>query len=181
MNSSMPASMMQAATHVNCHQKPKGISARLFHGFIKKADVIQTPLHDSTSTVTISPDPGSNDEVDMVLGMDFTKNSLRVNESKSSSATKKLKMLGRYFQVIFSSFINLNRRINALCRMTSWNYGNRYRPMNNVWQSNIYSVIVIPDCLNLIPRNHIIWTIFLFTHTFRCFYYCLGRLRYPRK
>ncbi|CAD7087920.1 unnamed protein product [Hermetia illucens] len=98
MNSSMPASMMQAATHVNCHQKPKGISARLFHGFIKKADVIQTPLHDSTSTVTISPDPGSNDEVDMVLGMDFTKNSLRVNESKSSSATKKLKMLGRYFQ-----------------------------------------------------------------------------------
>lgn len=85
--------------------KPKGFSARLFHGF-RKNDTA------STTTPTVDqcpriPQPGvtTEDDVDIVIGVELAK-ALKVNESKSSSATKKLKMLGRYFQVnLYNSII----------------------------------------------------------------------------
>lgn len=74
--------------------KPKGFSARLFHGFRKN----DTQCVVDSSRIPLQNVNANSDEVEMVLGVELAK-ALKVTETKSSSATKKLKMLGRYFQV----------------------------------------------------------------------------------
>ncbi|XP_055372863.1 serine/threonine-protein kinase fray2 [Condylostylus longicornis] len=115
-----PVVTAKAAVEIN--SKPKGFSARLFHGFIRNKNsssaqnsttVIQGSNNNEqnfidnnksnliqqqpqiTQNNQIIPDPHSADDVDMVLGVirDTSTN------PKGSSATKKLKMLGKYFQV----------------------------------------------------------------------------------
>lgn len=94
--SSVTATAVSTAPPAN---KPKGFSARLFQGFRRNET--------SSSAVTIGDPPRiplqnvANDDVEMVLGVELAK-ALKVTETKSSSATKKLKMLGRYFQVSVS-------------------------------------------------------------------------------
>lgn len=89
----MAATAVLAAPTAN---KPKGFSARLFQGFRR---------NETSSSVTIGDPPRIplQNDVEMVLGVELAK-ALKVTETKSSSATKKLKMLGRYFQVSF--FLN---------------------------------------------------------------------------
>ena len=85
--------------------KPKGFSARLFHGF-RKSDSQNTPTADSNtcSRIPAPTTPGTVEhEVEMALGVELAK-ALKVTESKTSSASKKLKMIGRYFQVRFVCF-----------------------------------------------------------------------------
>lgn len=102
--------------------KPKGFSARLFHGF-RKSETNTT----NTSTTAVATATSTNnsidsssklketnlippiavhedDDVEMVLGAELAK-ALRVTETQqqttksSSTTTKKLKILGKYFQV----------------------------------------------------------------------------------
>lgn len=105
-SSTLSSSSSVAATTVTtmpATNKPKGFSARLFHGF-RKNDTTAQCVVDSTTRVPLQNVNASNDEVEMVLGVELAK-ALKVTETKSSSATKKLKMLGRYFQVnCYSSF-----------------------------------------------------------------------------
>lgn len=97
--SEMPLSSLAVTTPTNAVSpsapaKPKGFSARLLQGF-RKSDHFPTP----TGELPHGGNDG-DDEVEMVLGVELAK-ALKVTDSKSSSssATKKLKMLGRYFQV----------------------------------------------------------------------------------
>lgn len=69
----------------------KGFSARLLSFGFRKSD----------HNVDAPRIPNADEEVEMALGVELAK-ALKVTESKNSSATKKLKMLGRYFQVNFS-------------------------------------------------------------------------------
>lgn len=78
--------------------KPKGFSARLFHGF-KRTEQTPSPIPPTDSRLPVQNDT-PDDDVEMVLGTELAK-ALRVTETKTSSATKKLKILGKYFQVIF--------------------------------------------------------------------------------
>lgn len=97
-----PTVATAAVTTNQHHQKPKGFSARLFHGFRRSDNQASTP---DTPPTPVVP---AEEEVEMVLGVELAK-ALKVTESKSSSATKKLKMLGRYFQVnsnVFHFFLN---------------------------------------------------------------------------
>lgn len=72
----------------------KGFSARLLSfGFRKNVDTVDGSR---------IPAQASDEEVEMALGVELAK-ALKVTETKNSSATKKLKMLGRYFQVNFST------------------------------------------------------------------------------
>ncbi|KAJ6645848.1 SNF-related serine/threonine-protein kinase [Pseudolycoriella hygida] len=68
----------------------KGFSARLLSFGFRKNDnnTDSSPITQQTS----------DEEVEMALGVELAK-ALKVTESKNSSATKKLKMIGRYFQV----------------------------------------------------------------------------------
>lgn len=79
--------------------KPKGFSARLFHGF-KRTEQTPSPTPPTDSRLPVQNDT-PDDDVEMVLGSELAK-ALRVTETKTSSATKKLKILGKYFQVIFA-------------------------------------------------------------------------------
>lgn len=77
----------------------KGFSARLLSfGFRKNDNTVDG------SRIPAAPALASDEEVEMALGVELAK-ALKVTEAKNSSATKKLKMLGRYFQVNFSYFI----------------------------------------------------------------------------
>lgn len=70
----------------------KGFSARLLSfGFRRNVDNVDGSR---------IPAQASDEEVEMALGVELAK-ALKVTEAKNSSATKKLKMLGRYFQVKF--------------------------------------------------------------------------------
>lgn len=95
-----------------------GKIARLFHGFRKTDtstshanDTTQVPIHlddtctintntkNSTSTTSINSTTTAND--DLALGAEIAKAIKVTAESKSSAAAKKLKLLGKYFQVCF--------------------------------------------------------------------------------
>lgn len=80
--------------------KSRGFSARLF-GFRKADTSAITPTSEQCPSITLQAPIAAEEEVEMVLGVELAK-ALKVTETKSSSssATKKLKMLGRYFQVI---------------------------------------------------------------------------------
>ncbi|KAG4070732.1 hypothetical protein HA402_005591 [Bradysia odoriphaga] len=67
----------------------KGFSARLLSFGFRKSDNVDGSR---------IPPQASDEEVEMALGVELAK-ALKVTEAKNSSATKKLKMLGRYFQV----------------------------------------------------------------------------------
>lgn len=70
----------------------KGFSARLLNFGFRKND-------NNTNASRIPAQAiASDEEVEIALGVELAK-ALKVTESKNSSATKKLKMLGRYFQV----------------------------------------------------------------------------------
>lgn len=72
----------------------KGFSARLLSfGFRKSDNNVEGPRIPAQALA-------SDEEVEMALGVELAK-ALKVTEAKNSSATKKLKMLGRYFQVNF--------------------------------------------------------------------------------
>lgn len=86
--------------------KPRGFSARLFHGF-RKSDASSAGMMGGALPSTLEPSEvlrpkapiaTAEEEVEMTLGVELAK-ALKVTESKSSSTSKKLKMLGRYFQV----------------------------------------------------------------------------------
>lgn len=71
----------------------KGFSARLLSFGFRKND-------NNVDSSRIPAPLASDEEVEIALGVELAK-ALKVTETKNSSATKKLKMLGRYFQVIF--------------------------------------------------------------------------------
>lgn len=73
----------------------KGFSARLLSFGFRKSD--------NNVDGSRIPAQASDEEVEMALGVELAK-ALKVTEAKNSSATKKLKMLGRYFQVHFFLF-----------------------------------------------------------------------------
>lgn len=104
----------------NTKPSKMGFSARLFHGF-RKSDSHTTQTNDNTqvpsrndetctintntknSTSTTSINSSSvPDDVEVPLGSELAKAIKVTAESKSSAAAKKLKLLGKYFQV-FSS------------------------------------------------------------------------------
>lgn len=95
--------MNNASSGAASHPKPRGFSARLFHGFRKTDSGSVSP---SSSRMELPgdgelrPPPARVEDgnVEMVLGVELAK-ALKVTESKGNTATKKLKMLGRYFQV----------------------------------------------------------------------------------
>lgn len=91
-----------------------GFSARLFHGFRKSDahkthDSTQVPSHNddtcainsntknSTSTTSINSNTTSTDDVE--IASEIAKAIKSSTEGKSSAAAKKLKLLGKYFQV----------------------------------------------------------------------------------
>lgn len=96
-----------------------GFGARLLHGF-RKSDshatqanettqvpsahndetcTINTNTKNSTSTTSINSTTTATDDVDLALSSEFAKAIKVTAESKSSAAAKKLKLLGKYFQV----------------------------------------------------------------------------------
>lgn len=91
-----------------------GFSARLFHGFRKSdahaQDATAVPSHNhesstihantknSTSTTSINSNTASTDDAE--LASEIAKAIKSSAEGKSSAAAKKLKLLGKYFQVI---------------------------------------------------------------------------------
>lgn len=81
----------------------KGFSARLLSFGFRKSDNVDGAR---------IPAQASDEEVEMALGVELAK-ALKVTEAKNSSATKKLKMLGRYFQVRFSFLLLFCRLSNA--------------------------------------------------------------------
>ncbi|XP_059622470.1 SNF-related serine/threonine-protein kinase-like [Phlebotomus argentipes] len=88
------AAAQPPATTPTSGQKPKGFSARFLQGFRKSEAT--SPM----SSGGAQQDSNDND-VEMVLGVELVK-ALKVSnstETKTSSTTKKLKMLGKYFQV----------------------------------------------------------------------------------
>lgn len=80
----------------------KGFSARLLSFGFRKSD------NNADGSRIPAQALASDEEVEMALGVELAK-ALKVTEAKNSSATKKLKMLGRYFQVniFFTIFIVL--------------------------------------------------------------------------
>lgn len=84
-----------------------GFSARLFHGFRKSENATHTngrspntePKNHSNCHWNGNGYSTGSDEVDATLSAELAKALKVTSESKSSTAAKKLKMLGRYFQV----------------------------------------------------------------------------------
>lgn len=88
-----------------------GFSARLFHGFRKTENTSSTngrspnaePKNHSNCHWNGNGHSTGSDEVDASLSAELAKALKATSESKSSTAAKKLKMLGRYFQVSYKS------------------------------------------------------------------------------
>ncbi len=80
---------------VNGGNNRKGFSARLLSFGFRKSD------NNADGSRIPAQALASDEEVEMALGVELAK-ALKVTEAKNSSATKKLKMLGRYFQVKFN-------------------------------------------------------------------------------
>lgn len=90
--------------------KSRGFSARLF-GFRKADTSAITPTSEQCPSVILQAPIAAEEEVEMVLGVELAK-ALKVTETKSSSsATKKLKMLGRYFQVTLLNSMCINLKV----------------------------------------------------------------------
>lgn len=91
------------------HHKARGFSARLFQGFRKSdgsgmvASALPATLIASELLQPKAP-IAAEEEVEMALGVELAKALKVTTESKGSSTSKKLKMLGRYFQVICNLF-----------------------------------------------------------------------------
>lgn len=93
----------------NTKSNKMGFSARLFHGFRKSENTSTSTNGQSTTTESKSNHSHGNwngnghlagtDEVDATLSAELAKALKVTSERKSSTAAKKLKMLGRYFQV----------------------------------------------------------------------------------
>lgn len=86
------------------NNKPKGFSARFLQTFKR-----QQPQQIDTMPITpYVQKQNSQEEMEMVLGVELAK-ALKVTETKSSSSTKRIKILGRYFQVgsIHSRFLSI--------------------------------------------------------------------------
>lgn len=81
----------------------KGFSARLLSFGFRKSDNNVEGSRVPAQTLA------SDEEVEMALNVELAK-ALKVTEAKNSSATKKLKMLGRYFQVKLF-FFNFNTKM----------------------------------------------------------------------
>lgn len=107
-------SSLNASTASQPKSNKMGFSARLFHGFRKSdSHATNVPLdHDETcainthtknSTSTTSINSTSTNDVD--LNSEFAKTIKVTAEGKSSAAAKKLKLLGKYFQVNFIDLI----------------------------------------------------------------------------
>lgn len=76
--------------------KPKGFSARLLQGFKKSSSENKEKSHNNGDVTDAS---GSKDVDVGIVGVDHLTKALKSSESKTTTATKKLKMLGKYFQV----------------------------------------------------------------------------------
>lgn len=98
--------------------KPKGFSARLFQGFRNKSDnnaSHQSHAPQDKPRVPSQTEP-PDDDIDMVISPELAK-ALRATETKnSSSTTKKLKILGKYFQVSFVLYLLLQTYILFILR-----------------------------------------------------------------
>lgn len=91
----------------NLKSNKLGFSARLFHGFRKSENTSATNGR-SPNTESKNHSNGhwngnghstGSDEVEATLNAELAKALKVTSERKSSTAAKKLKMLGRYFQV----------------------------------------------------------------------------------
>lgn len=116
-----PSTSSYATVVSNNHKTKMGFGARFFQGF-RKTDPSTVPAASNSESRIPSPHPetrsnGSADEhstsrsrsasrgkVEMALEVELAKALKVTTESKGSSAAKKLKMLGRYFQVNIQFF-----------------------------------------------------------------------------
>lgn len=124
------SSTVTAAATAPIAPTKSGKIARLFHGFRKTdtstshaSDTTQVPFHlddtctintntkNSTSTTSINSTTTAND--DLALGAEIAKAIKVTAESKSSAAAKKLKLLGKYFQV--SHIFIITNFVSKLC------------------------------------------------------------------
>lgn len=109
----------------NLKSNKMGFSARLFHGFRKSENTSSTigrspntePKNHSNGHWNGNGHSTGSDEVEATLSAGLSKALKVTSERKSSTAAKKLKMLGRYFQVREApilSFINMWLEQNLL-------------------------------------------------------------------
>lgn len=100
--SSMPSLAAEpSASSSNVKSNKMGFSARLFHGFRKNETTSSSsvPRNYSNCHWDGNGHPAGTDEVDASISAELAKALKVTSENKSSTAAKKLKMLGRYFQV----------------------------------------------------------------------------------
>uniref|UniRef100_A0A182NZC6 non-specific serine/threonine protein kinase n=1 Tax=Anopheles epiroticus TaxID=199890 RepID=A0A182NZC6_9DIPT len=93
--------------------KPKGLSARIFHTFKKQpaaTTVTTTSTSSSNNTASAMMDPpstGSGDDIEIVVELAKALNN-GSSEGGKSGNTKKIKILGRYFQVHKKIYVPLS-------------------------------------------------------------------------
>ncbi|XP_053680452.1 serine/threonine-protein kinase par-1 [Anopheles nili] len=94
--------------HHHGSTKPKGLSARIFHTF-KKQPVASAASVSASSTNTFADPPsnGSGDDIEIVVELAKALNNASVEGGKSAN-TKKIKILGRYFQVHKKIYVPLS-------------------------------------------------------------------------
>uniref|UniRef100_A0A182VRS2 SNF-related serine/threonine-protein kinase n=1 Tax=Anopheles minimus TaxID=112268 RepID=A0A182VRS2_9DIPT len=102
------ASPRQQHHHHHGSSKPKGLSARIFHTFKKQpaAASTATPVS-ATSTMVDPPSTGSGDDIEIVVELAKALNNASADSGKTGN-TKKIKILGRYFQVHKKIYVPLS-------------------------------------------------------------------------
>lgn len=118
LSSTASSPTIVAASTSNTKTVKMGFSARLFQGFRKMDTSSVSSSNNSPKEPSPNAEPknqhnhfwngnsnSTNDEVEVALSAELAKALKVTSENKSSSTTKKLKMLGRYFQVRLILFL----------------------------------------------------------------------------
>uniref|UniRef100_A0A182NLI6 SNF-related serine/threonine-protein kinase n=1 Tax=Anopheles dirus TaxID=7168 RepID=A0A182NLI6_9DIPT len=105
------ASPRQQLHHHHGSSKPKGLSARIFHTFKKQqpaaAASTNIPVSAASATLADPPSNGSGDDIEIVVELAKALNNASAESGKSGN-TKKIKILGRYFQVHKKIYVPLS-------------------------------------------------------------------------
>uniref|UniRef100_A0A182K698 SNF-related serine/threonine-protein kinase n=1 Tax=Anopheles christyi TaxID=43041 RepID=A0A182K698_9DIPT len=96
--------------HHHSSSKPKGLSARIFHTFKKQpvAAAATTVPNNAASAMMDPPSTGSGDDIEIVVELAKALNNASTDGAGKTGNTKKIKILGRYFQVHKKIYVPLS-------------------------------------------------------------------------
>ncbi|XP_050068264.1 probable serine/threonine-protein kinase MARK-A [Anopheles maculipalpis] len=111
--STKTSSSPRQSHHHHGSSKPKGLSARIFHTFKKQpaaaaATTTTAASGGAASAMVDPPSTGSADDIEIVVELAKALKDASAESTKNAGNTKKIKILGRYFQVHKKIYVPLS-------------------------------------------------------------------------